>query len=672
MSIKERVINFAVRNILNRNKSIFPSWANIKSTDEIRSSICENGVLWAGDGKLPHYDHIEQSGFYLSSITSYGADSAKRLKLLYHLVFPSFRKLPNLTRDSVSFNIQNAVKFFVGEEEDCEKLESVFINGILKITSKTSNLTIVREITPAPDQPALLEKYTVISEREQAVRVKSAGLADSTDFRVGVGGRVYRLKVELSEDVYKSEQENTELSFTASAQPYSFYAVYAGEHLSGALSFSAKQQMHAREEFLHSLSETLVLQTGDEILDREFAFCKIRAAESIFKTKGGLMHSPGGGNYYAAVWTNDQCEYAAPLFAYLGYPVGVEASLNCFKLYQPYISDNAPLVSSIIAEGDNFWNGVGDRGDSAMYAYGAARFALSSGSLDVVQMLISSIRAALAFTKSKINDDGVVESDTDELENRFESGKANLYVNCIAYDAFISAVCLEHQLGNIAAEQSYIQTAKKLRRAINRYFSAFYNGEESYCYCIEEKNLRSWLCMPLVVGIFERASATAKLLTSPKLLTNAGLRTKEGFKTFWDRSTLYALRGMFAAGECEKAYELLKRFSQSRLLGAHVPYPVEAYPEGNQAQLSAESALYLRVFTEGIFGYRPTGLKRFRLRPVLPEGMNKIELKRISAHGKLFDISLVKEENVCIITITGGIKYQAKVDLGQEVEIEFK
>lgn len=43
-----------------------------------------------------------------------------------------------------------------------------------------------------------------------------------------------------------------------------------------------------------------------------FRFSKIRTAESIFDTASGPLHSPGGGAYYAAIWTNDQIEYAAP------------------------------------------------------------------------------------------------------------------------------------------------------------------------------------------------------------------------------------------------------------------------------------------------------------------------------------------------------------------------
>jgi hypothetical protein len=58
------------------------------------------------------------------------------------------------------------------------------------------------------------------------------------------------------------------------------------------------------------------LTTGDDVIDTEFAFAKIRAGESLFRTKKGLIHCPGGYSYYAAVWCNDQLEYAAPWFRY--------------------------------------------------------------------------------------------------------------------------------------------------------------------------------------------------------------------------------------------------------------------------------------------------------------------------------------------------------------------
>jgi len=117
------------------------------------------------------------------------------------------------------------------------------------------------------------------------------------------------------------------------------------------------------------------------------------------------------------------------------------------------------------------------------------------------------------------------------------------------------------------------------------------------------------------VGLLDRKDGTVAALFSQRLWTADGLATRAGDKTFWDRSTLYALRGVFAAGEKEKALSFLHYYSNRRLLGEHVPYPVEAYPEGGQRHLSSESALYCRIYTEGLFGIRPTGLHAFNITP---------------------------------------------------------
>ena len=58
--------------------------------------------------------------------------------------------------------------------------------------------------------------------------------------------------------------------------------------------------------------------TGNEIVDTMFAFAKLRAGESLFRTEKGLIHCPGGMAFYAAIWCNDQCEYVAPWFAFTG------------------------------------------------------------------------------------------------------------------------------------------------------------------------------------------------------------------------------------------------------------------------------------------------------------------------------------------------------------------
>jgi cellobiose phosphorylase len=84
--------------------------------------------------------------------------------------------------------------------------------------------------------------------------------------------------------------------------------------------------------------------------------------------------------------------------------------------------------------------------------------------------------------------------------------------------------------------------------------------------------------------------------------------------------------------------ERLKSYSNRRLLGEHVPYPYEAYPEGGKAQLAAESALYCRVFTEGLFGIRPTGLHDFTVTPRLPAGWPSMALTNVHAFGGVFDL----------------------------------
>jgi hypothetical protein len=69
------------------------------------------------------------------------------------------------------------------------------------------------------------------------------------------------------------------------------------------------------------------------------------------------------------------------------------------------------------------------------------------------------------------------------------------------------------------------------------------------------------------MGILNRAEGTANALFSPRLWTADALATEAGKETFWYRSTLYALRGVFQAGKTEKAMDYLRYYSRRRLLG---------------------------------------------------------------------------------------------------------
>ena len=219
----------------------------------------------------------------------------------------------------------------------------------------------------------------------------------------------------------------------------------------------------------------------------------------------------------------------------------------------------------------------------------------------------------------------------------------------------------------------YIKQAATLKKNIDSYFGGTVEGFNTYQYYEGNDVLRSWICIPLTVGIYDRKDATIQALFSPRLWTENGLLTQAGSETFWDRSTLYALRGVYSCGETEKATDYLKFYSGQRLLGEHVPYAIEAWPEGSQRHLSAESGLYCRIITEGLFGIRPTGLHSFVFTPRLPQEWDHMDLRKICAFGKVFDIEVKRAGGKLQVAVTTGGKVisNRKVKEGENIQIKF-
>jgi hypothetical protein len=184
--------------------------------------------------------------------------------------------------------------------------------------------------------------------------------------------------------------------------------------------------------------------------------------------------------------------------------------------------------------------------------------------------------------------------------------------------------------------------------------------------------LRSWICLPLVMGLTGREAGTAAALFSPALWTEDGLRTQAGEVTFWDRSTLYGFRGALCAGQMEPALTYFQAYSRRRLLGEHVPYAVEAYPEGNQRHLAAESALYCRVVTEGLFGMTPTGFDAFTCCPRLPEGWDSMALRGIKAFDRDFDLSVTRTASGDLrlrVMLHSAIVYETTAPAGSTFQV---
>ena len=233
-----------------------------------------------------------------------------------------------------------------------------------------------------------------------------------------------------------------------------------------------------------------------------------------------------------------------------------EASMNAYCHYMPFMApDYAPIPSSVIAEGFDYWNGAGDRGDAAMWAYGAARFVLASGRRDWAERLLPGLRWTLEYCRRHVNAQGVVASDTDELEGRLPSGKANLCTSSLYYDALRHAAIILRELGHGGESADCNIRADEMRQAIERYFGADVHGFKTYRYYKGCKVLRSWIGIPLVMGIYDRAKGTCAALFSAHLWTGSGMQSAEGDSkgVTWDRSALYAFRGLLAAGETEAA-----------------------------------------------------------------------------------------------------------------------
>lgn len=591
--------------------------------------------------QLPHSDHIEMSGKMMAVVLYWDINAEGRFGLDRSLVFPMLRTIPNNTHASLMLrqNLDLVAQLRINNNNHLKfTTRSVELNGLMRVVEEHKSgiygLEVERTIFPTMEQQMMCEHYVLRNTGTIAYALQIPDLRQeiATDPKRGVKGSYKVLSQVKGGGVYELQPgESVECDIVIEA--------FNSEQQSVA-DLDVKQLLAEREAYISHIDNNLVLDTPDDVIDTEFRYAKIRASESICKTKGGYMHAPGGESYYAAIWANDQAEYVNPFFPFLGYQVGNESAINSYRHFARFMNDEwKPIPSSIIAEGDDIWNGAGDRGDGAMIAYGAARYALTRSDKAEAEELWPLIEWCLEYCKRQINDKGVVKSDKDELEGRFPAGDANLCTSTLYYDALLSAAYLGKELGKspkVVAD--YQRRAKAMRQAIETHFGANVKGYETYRYYEGNDILRSWICMPLCVGIYDRAEATMDAMFKSDLFTRDGLLTAQGSSTFWDRSTLYAFRGAYAAGYADFITEHLSYYSNRRLLGDHVPYPIEAWPEGSQRHLSAESGLYCRIITEGMFGIRPTGMRSFELKVEIPKDWEYANLRHIRAFDSDFDI----------------------------------
>ncbi|MBO7068028.1 MAG: hypothetical protein J6W52_05055 [Bacteroidaceae bacterium] len=627
-----------------------------------------HSVQWeTSKGDLPYTDHIEMSGLSTSVVYYWGVNEKKQFTMDRHLVFPMLRTIPNNTH--ASWMPRCDVDFLKGMTANKrymsgEEVKTVTIDGILNVFSTIkgdgNEFEVTRHFFPSTKHTAVCEAYIIknIGKKKETIRVPALYQVRTTNKEDGTRGS-YKLvaKTEFKEDFMKTLEPGERAEFYCTIQAFA-------EADEKEIALDVIEESVCRYDFVDKVANrNLSFECPDKTIQTLFQMSKIRASESIFYTQNGLMHAPGGESYYAAMWCNDQAEYVNPFFPFLGYDKGNESAMTTWRCYLKYINPEYKFVPwSIICGGDDVF-GPFDRGDAAMLAYGASRYCLERGDRDIAQEVWPLIEWCLEYCHRKLNHHGVVASDADELEGRLPAGDANLCTSSLYYDALISGAYLLEEIGKNHNSQflikNYRQQAATLRKNIDKFFHAKVEGYDTYRYYEGNDVLRSWICIPLTMGIYDRAQGTLQAMFSPQLWTENGMLSQSGDKIFWDRSTLYGFRGAFASGYADKALEYLKKFSAIRLLGEHVPYVVEAWPEGGLRHLSAESGLYCRIITEGLLGFRPTGFRSFNLTPQMPTEWDKYSLCNIFA---CTDSPI----NIWVERITGG-KLSVKIEKEQKV-----
>jgi hypothetical protein len=634
----------------------------------------EQAIVWDvfSETRLPHADDIEMAGQRVACILRYSADDNKQLSINRDLIFPQLRRFVR-TSEPEWFNYRNYLRYTFSDEympvmiSDQmilnPPLDSVRIDG--KITFyhlPEHDILIQRTFFPSMTERLWVEKIT-LTNRGRDFKQILIGAKEYEHNEPGMHGH-YTIRIH--------SDANTTVNI-APGESYT-YGVYYSATMNDepAVTESFARAEAKRDEFLAEMQQKLILKTPDPVINTLFYFSKIRAAENIFETKMGLVHSPGGGNYYAGVWANDQVEYSGPFFPYLGYENGKTAAYNAYVQFMKNIPPKGEFIkSSFEMEGDLPCCSK-DRGDAAMIAYGTSQFVLALGDSKIAQELWPLIEWSLEYNHSKLNNHGVVMSDTDEMEGRIPTGDANLSTSSLYYGGLINGARVAAMLGkNIRIIREYNRRASNLENAIENHFGATIDGIETYRYFEGHETFRHWICLPLVMGINTRKEGTLKALFE-KLWTDNGILVDPNENVLWDRGTLYAFRGAFFAGAQERALSRLTPFSHTRLLGARVPYVVEAYPEYGMRHLSAESALYCRIFTEGMLGIEPTSFNTFYFTPNISWEWEKLSLHNTHILGRNINFNCKTNGNMVEVEITDSDKliWKGMVPMGKRVEIK--
>ena len=632
-----------------------------------RWTVSGNEITWTVTEKSEHIDNMEMAGRRVAVVVYYGTNADGTLYFKKNLYYPMLRMIPNGTGDSLGhpYEGEEHLKFKIDGRDITEYPVNFKINGMIVICSEDEahRLQITRFLLPTVKEKAFVEHIVIKNISDAELNIDPI-FYENTVYERGNKG-VY---------VLEATTHGKDVVTLAPGEHTTYDTVYTARRIiEERPRISGVAELVRRRDYADDLfSGSLVLETTDPILSCEFNFSKLRITESIFDTLGGPMHCPGGQRYYAAVWANDQAEYASPYFGFAGNEYAHSACVNLMDLYRPFMHPNLHHIpASIVAEGTDIWEAWGDEGDAAQYIYGMTRYLLQRGDLDLAREYFDTIDWCVRYELDKETEDHLIAADSDELENRLPAGDANLLNTSLVYGGLMCGAYMARELGYADKEQEYLAFAERLHSGIENSLGAEIHGYHTYRYFKGYDELRSYTASPLTVGIFDRKEDTVNALVK-HLWTEDGFLSAESDKMFWDRSTLYVMRGIFRGGLDEVGYEYLMKYSRRRLLGEHVPYPIEAWPEGAQRHLSGESGLYARTIIEGMFGINPMGFSSFTVAPAIPESLGPVALRKIKAFGGCFDVEVSRSGDMYSVRVTNidGASQSFEIKAGDSVVVK--
>ena len=414
------------------------------------------------------------------------------------------------------------------------------------------------------------------------------------------------------------------------------------------------------------------LETPDPSVDVAFALQKFHVLECPIETIKGVITHNGSLTYSPGIWANDPVEYSSPLFPFFGDPELNRAGMNMYRVWQDYCQKNGIVPFPGSFESPALKLTQKERGDDAMVLYGLSKFLLFQGDRAAAVELWPLIEFSAASVLSHTTADGIIASQTDEMEDRYPTGKANLSTSSLAYGGYRQAARLAQSLDKPQAAE-FDRRADALRKGIEAYFGAEIEGFKTYRYYQGNTTLRGWILLPLAMGITERKDATVAALTSDKLwphrMAGADILAESTRPTEWGRETYYALRVLFKAGRTEEALDLTQRVVKARIFGVKGPYPDE-----DAIDMLCPGSLYPRVFTEGMFGIVPTGLDSFECTPWLPKAWPRMALRDVRAFGQAWDLLVERAGDQQKITVTraGQTVMTATGPAGQTYTVSFR